>query len=679
MLRPGQRWVPEGAINTTHPFRAVAVVGFSIQYAPVATLLPQPVVVARVVTTPTLEVNRGILHPTTQTLVLRGRSLAADDLVLVFNTGIIKDTHYSIATNPNGTVATLSLLVGQRWLGSHTYGSMPLRVEQFRAHRGIYHASTEVGVAIEACLPSGGGNCGNQPFKGGLFVCDWGNRRLKQLTATVAAPHFGARATLGMTDFAAMSTALQDPKAVAFDRHTGQLYVAAGQAKPNYPMDATGSNFAHVFDFDGTYTAPYSPEKFGSSTGNLFRYSVQLSAAQSGGQLPEKKIRGPQGIAIHSIHPVQLQFALNFNFWSLPGSGRRSDEFYHTLRGELAMVLGVDIRRIQDLYGTATPQKTTLFTFLAVANAAWQASDFATKLQADIRNPSGRLHTKREGRSEEGGSMYSFQAGGGAWEWPKRIHNPAATVTGTVTTPRKFLYVASDEMNCVVRYVFADPGNPSSALYLAPVGYEAWWGQTLTNSPYSCIKNKCMRNVPTAPPTVPKRDIDAGKPPPPSPRDPPPEIPEDKQPKKCLQEDRSLKECFCLLPDDCLTRDSEICFSSIGGALTRPHTVLHAAADNEVVYVSSEEHASIVQLNATTGDIILASPSYGHYATGFAVNGRRHLYGNCRDDNPKDNWKHCTGPGNGLEESSMPKALRSVNCFHDAECNPDRINATFLA
>ena len=27
----------------------------------------------------------------------------------------------------------------------------------------------------------------------------------------------------------------------------------------------------------------------------------------------------------------------------------------------------------------------------------------------------------------------------------------------------------------------------------------------------------------------------------------------------------------------------------------------------------------------------------------------------------------------------MPAALRSVNCFHDSECNPDRINVTFLA
>jgi hypothetical protein len=195
MLQPGQRWIHQDLITASHPSRGVFIVGFSVQHASLPITLPQPVQVATVVATPYVELNRGILHPTTPTLVLRGRSLGGNDLAFVFNTGIIKNTHYSVAVNADGTV-TLTLLAGKRWLGSQAYGSMPLRVEQLTAHRGVYRPSIEVGVALQAhCF---GGNCGNpSAFAGGLFVCDWANRRLKQLTGSNGATDFGARPTLG--------------------------------------------------------------------------------------------------------------------------------------------------------------------------------------------------------------------------------------------------------------------------------------------------------------------------------------------------------------------------------------------------------------------------------------------------------------------------------------------------
>ena len=124
----------------------------------------------------------------------------------------------------------LKLKSGKNWLGTVNnvarYGSMPLIMTSITSHGAYIHHQTEIAVLLQNCLPkSGQPKCGNSDsFLGGLYLCDWGNRRIKQLSGL----SFGGRSTLGMVDFKQMSFQAQDPTSLAFDRDSKMLYVSRG-------------------------------------------------------------------------------------------------------------------------------------------------------------------------------------------------------------------------------------------------------------------------------------------------------------------------------------------------------------------------------------------------------------------------------------------------------------------
>jgi len=111
----------------------------------------------------------------------------------------------------------------------------------------------------------------------------------------------------------------------------------------------------------------------------------------------------------------------------------------------------------------------------------------------------------------------------------------------------------------------------------------------------------------------------------------------------------------------------------------RPHSVVSHPADPDVLYVTSEEHGHVVQVNATSGETLTVIASKAHHVSGFGIDGRRHNYGHCRDNNPKDLYKHCTGAGAEEEESNMPPHMRSMPCQVEAHCHPELINSTYLS
>lgn len=108
-------------------------------------------------------------------------------------------------------------------------------------------------------------------------------------------------------------------------------------------------------------------------------------------------------------------------------------------------------------------------------------------------------------------------------------------------------------------------------------------------------------------------------------------------------------------------------------------SVTFSAADPDVVYVTSETLGHVVQLNASSGEVISVSPSFGHHITGLGINGRRHDFGRCVDNHPRDNRYHCTGPHSEIEGNNLPEGQHDVECHTEADCHPTLINATYIA
>lgn len=148
--------------------------------------------------------------------------------------------------------------------------------------------------------------------------------------------------------------------------------------------------------------------------------------------------------------------------------------------------------------------------------------------------------------------------------------------------------------------------------------------------------------------------------------------------KKCHRDDRSSSECICAKNDDCLTRDTEICWSPVGGHLTGASQVAWSPADPEILYVGIEEWAKVVQLNATTGEVVQVSPPFGTHTTGLSIHSGRQDFGLCRDSN-HDLQYHCTGKGGTTEGESMPSGRGMLPCQTDADCRPEEILASYQA
>ena len=203
---------------------------------------PSPkVTVARIVKAPIITTTHTVIHPTTPTITLKGSNLDADDVSLEFDTGVkyLKDFTFGTPANPDTEIKLTLTQFTQGWLKG-AYGSRPLRLVRYTAHRGTWDVQIEIGVAMQGCLPSSNIECGNRyRFQGGLFLCDWANRRLKQLTGLTY-----NKATLQMSDFVAMnrgSAPLQDPLGILLDRHSvdpaapATVYVSHGMTKGSDP------------------------------------------------------------------------------------------------------------------------------------------------------------------------------------------------------------------------------------------------------------------------------------------------------------------------------------------------------------------------------------------------------------------------------------------------------------
>ena len=94
---------------------------------------------------------------------------------------------------------------------------------------------------LQACVPPAEGSgtpneCANaNNFQGGFFICDWANRRLKQL----AGLNFETE-TLNMSHFSSMnpsSSLVQDPRGLLLDRASATVYISHGMAKGSNPQD----------------------------------------------------------------------------------------------------------------------------------------------------------------------------------------------------------------------------------------------------------------------------------------------------------------------------------------------------------------------------------------------------------------------------------------------------------
>jgi len=345
-------------------------------------------------------------------------------------------------------------------------------------------------------------------------------------------------------------------------------------------------------------------------------------------------------------------------------------------------VLRIDQRRVNDIWGqphqaewSEQPdevigtgmQDCVLFTFTALAVGQWEAATFKPLLQADIRNADGRLHNYTIVYNEDDKPL----------DYKGMVHNPTYEVPLQQLSDkhRKYLYVASEEMHCVIRYAFSTPADPQSSLELSPRGWDSWWLQDLHLPPYSCIAGECFLNDVEAPE---QRDLRPGENQLPVIREPPDPTPGSSDPKTCRQDSRKSVKCGCQNSDDCVTRDDEICWSDIGGPLQRAHTVFATHVDPDVVYVTAEGHGHVVQVNASSGEVLTVSPRYGHHITGLGMHAQRHDYGSCQD-NDLDTFKHCTGADGSEEDGNMPTTLRSIVCDTDADCNPEWINSTYLA
>ena len=370
----------------------------------------------------------------------------------------------------------------------------------------------------------------------------------------------------------------------------------------------------------------------------------------------------------------------------------------------MAMVLGLSPTRVNDMWGqpmkgnwAADPkggnQDFIQFTVTVVGWAPHQVAEFKDLIQKDLKDPKGIINTPTNNtfyRDEEEHGKQQVHYKNRVYD-PEAVPSQYAALEGTHlgddstrSLRRKFLYVASNEMNCVIRYRFLDPSDLNSKVELAPRTLDGYWFNKVYKSPFLCNAGKCYNRTTDAPILRPRRPGEKALTPSDMKErvDPGPDGSE-QIPKKCLKEDRTMDDCRCTnLNDDCLTRDEEICFSPIGGPLTKANKIYWVPEDPEVIHVTSEEDARVVQLNATTGEVIQVSPSYGQMGSGYAMYAKQHDYGICRDNNPADGIKYCTGPDSELENSNMPwdgPDRVKWPCFTDADCRPDLINTTYLA
>jgi len=215
--------------------------------------------------------------------------------------------------------------------------------------------------------------------------------------------------------------------------------------------------------------------------------------------------------------------------------------------------------------------KCTKINFLILTTSKDDKDKLAAKLQADIRDTNGQFN-----RVVPGAEVYRDHHKKVApikdYSYRGRMFDPSYVPVFAVDNDfrRKFLFVASDHMNCLVRLRFVSPEDPDSLTGLAPEPF-------YHDNPYLCDAGSCEpRQRFTQAPYWEGRQFD-GDPPPPPPEAPPPPPP---GPKQCIKNQRNaVEECSCSTEDDCLTRDSEICFSARGGDLRRPYSVVWTSAD----------------------------------------------------------------------------------------------------
>jgi len=694
--------------------QACAVQGGNCVYRGLVNTVPAGVKVARIVKSPTISVTHTVIHPTTPSITIHGTGLDADDVAIEFANGLQQDIDYTMApVTPAGTEIKLTLVdtlttPTKGWLRGN-YGSRPLQITKISAHRGTWEVAVEVAVVLQACVPPAEGSgtpneCANaNNFQAGFFICDWANRRLKQL----AGLNFETE-TLNMSHFSSMnpsSSLVQDPRGLLLDRASATVYISHGMAKGSNPQDPLILN---------------NKQDSLKACGKIARYHTKryIAGPQVYPALPDKKVRGPVALALHEVNPITLRFQVWANFWGPLGfyaPAHIKEQYDRALTSDLALILGLPFDRIRDLWGSPGKgrwvnepskgnQDVITFSFTAVGVETHQVDSFISLLQADIRNAAGVLnsHTNHSHfQNPDGTDMLDPQREAGTpsrvgYYYKGRVHNPEVIIYGEPSvegTPpelprslrRKFLYVASNEMNCVVRYRFVDPANPTSSIELAPRAWDPYWEQPLHLSPFTCNPvGKCLNRTTESPWLRPSRPGEGASYTALKKRIRPAPKWEDMPatwtslPKQCIGHDQSSKECDpCSKHDDCLVRDSEICWSPIGGHLEGSSHVEWSPADPEIVYVGVGELGKVVQLNATTGEVVQVSYTAGRFTTGLGIESRRLDFGVCKDSDG-DLEPSCTGQGGTTEGETMPPGRR-VPCSSDAECHPDEIVALYQA